>query len=76
MQIIKVVTRNLVKHKHLCQPKLLNVTSTLYYTTSKGEFNDIFIKEKRRLTKVELRRRFAISAGLPAKGSGGCVLGA
>ncbi|XP_030572410.1 valine--tRNA ligase, mitochondrial [Drosophila novamexicana] len=36
MQIIKVVTRNLVKHKHLCQPKLLNVTSTLYYTTSKG----------------------------------------
>ncbi|XP_064541252.1 valine--tRNA ligase, mitochondrial [Drosophila montana] len=36
MQIIKVVTRNLVKHKHLCQPKLLNVTSTLYYTTPKG----------------------------------------
>ncbi|EDV96210.1 valine--tRNA ligase [Drosophila grimshawi] len=34
MQIIKV-TRNLVKHKQLCQPKLRNITSALYYSTDK-----------------------------------------
>ncbi|XP_023160906.1 valine--tRNA ligase [Drosophila hydei] len=36
MQIIKVVTRNLVIHKHLCQPKLLNVSARLHCSTVKG----------------------------------------
>lgn len=46
MQIIKVVNRNLTKHKYLCHLKLRNVTSILYYSTAKGKFSAIFIQQK------------------------------
>ncbi|ALC42892.1 CG5660 [Drosophila busckii] len=35
MQIIKVVTRNLVKNKYICQPKLHYLTTSCWYSTAK-----------------------------------------
>ncbi|KAH8370262.1 hypothetical protein KR093_002852, partial [Drosophila rubida] len=69
MQIIKVVNRRLVKHKHLCHHKLCNLAATLYYSTKRGEFQSTFIdKNPSRLTiKVFTADVLPIAAGYQPK---------